>query len=499
MATKKYFEIGDLVWAKTQSFPFWPARIVKPPTDAKSSAPEMERHYIFFFGIENCTWIQDENIVHHSEEMVQAAAFNEENSNSLELAIKQITEEAPKEAKLLVKEQAAAFNEENSNSLELAIKQITEEAPKEAKLLVKEKESPEVSTSGTKKKTAKVERRKRKTESSGVRKKAANKRISTVTKQDFIEPQLDPIINLWEFNEAVRAKNVIPSNKKIGFIGLGMMGQRLVKNLLTTNHQVTVWNRTLEKCIDFVRAGAALAQSPCDIVRKCDIIFCCVSDSEASKAVVFGHQGILLGLDRSPPGSKGYVEMTTMDPTTSIEIGGVITHKGGRYLEAPINGSWKTAENGNLIILSAGDRQLFRNCKSCFTTFSKISRHLSFDVGCASKMNLINSMLIGTAQAAFAEAMALVRCCNLSQDIYLQILKHGPLNSRFIREKGSALLAGDFSPNISLKYQQKDLHLALSLGNDCGQPMSVTATANQVFQRAKLHDFTDVYADYLSN
>ncbi|KAF8785094.1 putative oxidoreductase GLYR1 like protein [Argiope bruennichi] len=472
MASKKYFDIGDLVWAKMKSFPFWPAKIVNPPTDTKYSALKKARHYVFFFGSENYAWIQDQNIVHHSEEMLQTAS-----------------------------------NKKQSNGLKLAIKQIIEEAPKKAKSLAKEKESPEVSTSGTEKKTAEVQRMKRKTESPRVRKKAApkrrivdgtaNKRTYSVTRHGYVEPELGPVINLHEPNETVRVKDVRPSKAKIGFIGLGMMGQRLAKNLLITNHKVTVWNRTFEKCIDFARGGASFALSPCDVVQKCDIIFCCVSDSKASKSVVFGHRGILAGLERSPRGSKGYVEMTTMDPTTSIEIAEAITNKGGRYLEAAITGSLEMAEGGALLVLSAGNRELFLKCKSCFFAFSDNAYHLSCDVGKGFKMRLIHSALIGVLQAAFAEAMVLLERCNVSQINFLEILELGPLYSRLISEKGRFFLQSrSFPTDNSLKYQQKDLQLALSLDTDGKQPMLITAAANEIFKRAKFNNYSDVYALY---
>ncbi|XP_055946540.1 cytokine-like nuclear factor N-PAC isoform X1 [Argiope bruennichi] len=530
MVAKKDFDIGDLVWAKMKCFPFWPAKIAKPPTDAKSSTPKKAQHYVFFFGSENYAWIQDENIVYHSEEMLQSA--NKKKSTLLKLAIKQITEEAPKKAKSLVKEKESL------------------------------KKSPEASTSGTEKKVAKVQRMKMKTESPKVRKKVAPKRrvmdespnrrspplqfserptedysqsinnappnvnhnriaiirpldeqqhrprpppssttthtSSAITRRDYFELQPGPTLDLSEPSEAIKAKNVRPSDKKIGFIGLGMMGQRLVKNLLTSNHKVTIWNRTPEKCVEFAKVGAVIAQTPGDVVEKCDIIFCCVSGPEASKSLVFGNCGILSGLERSSPGSKGYVEMTTMDPTTSIEIAEAITHKGGRYLEAPISGSRKMAEDGTLLILGAGDRELFTYCESCFFALSKNAYYLSCDVGSGSKMNLILSMLVGVSHAALAEAMALVERSGLSQTNFLEILELSPLNSPLLTDKGQAMLSRLFTTNSSLKYQQKDLNLALSLGNSVSQPMLITAAANELFKHAKLlrysdHDVSAVY------
>ncbi|XP_055930029.1 cytokine-like nuclear factor N-PAC [Argiope bruennichi] len=510
MAAKKDLNIGDLVWAKMKGFPLWPAKIVEPPTDRKST-PKKSRHYVFFFGSLNYSWIQDENIVRHSEEMLQSTS-SKKKSTLLKLAIKQIIEEAPKQAKSLVKENK--YPEKSSEVLTSGIEkeiakvqrkkvkterqeQFIEEAPTQAKSLVKENESLEALTSGTEKKMAKVQRKKLKTESQEVCKRILPKRRckdkseyerTGITSTEF---QPFPTFDLHKPNETRKAQIVIPSQKKIGFIGLGMMGQRLVKNLLTSNHKVTVWNRTPEKCVDFAKVGAELAQTPSDVVENCDIIFCCVSGPEASKSVVFGKCGILSGLEKSPPGSKSYVEMTTLDPTTSIDIAEAINIAGGRYLEAPFSGSIKNVEDGNMLILCAGEKEVFYSSYSCLATFSNIMHYLGYDVGKASKMNLILSTFVGVSYVALAEAMALVEHCNLSQVDFLEIMELGPICSPLLTEKGEAIISRIFKTNNSLKYQQKDITLALTLDNDCGHPMSVSTAANEVFQRAKLRNYSD--------
>ncbi|KAF8785508.1 cytokine-like nuclear factor N-PAC [Argiope bruennichi] len=461
MAAKKHFNVGDLIWAKMKGFPFWPGRIAKPPTDARSSAPKKTRHYVFFFGSENHAWIKDQNIVHHSEEMLQSASTKKK-SNSLKLAIKQITKEAPKNAKLLVKAKKSL------------------------------KKSREVSASGTEKKIAKykkkVQRMKVKTESPKVRKKVLSKRRVISSRFTRRELQPGPTRNLHEPR---------PSDKKIGFIGLGKMGKTLVKHLLTSNHMVTIYDTTFNNCRDFIQFGVTIALTPDDVVQMCDIIFCCVSDSEAVKRVVFGNDGILSGLERSPPGSKGYVEMTTMDSTTSIEIAEAITSKGGRYLQATLCGTTTMAENGSLLILSAGDQQVFIDCNTCFCSFSGIARLLSYDVGCLSKINIINNMLIGISHVALAECLTFVERCNLNPDLFMDIVENSQLGSPLLAHIGESLLSRAFPNDTSaVKRQQKDLQLALSLDTNGELKMFVTAMANELFKRAKRDHYSDVYDVY---
>ncbi|XP_055929800.1 cytokine-like nuclear factor N-PAC [Argiope bruennichi] len=557
MAVNKDFSIGDFVWAKMKGFPFWPAKIVEPPTDKKST-PKKTRHYVFFFGSLNYAWIQDENIVRHSEEMLQSTS-SKKKSALLKIAIKQIIEEAPKQAKSLVKEieypeksPEVLTSGPEKNIAKVQRKKVkteaeeenTTDAPKQAKSLFKENESPEVLTSGTEKKISKVQRKKVKKENQEVRKRVLPKRCCTDKSdyertsppqklikrptEDFSElntpPNLNykriavsrpldeypssgitssefqsfPTFDLHEPNEAIKAKNVTPSHKKIGFLGLGMLGQRLVKNLLTSNHKVTVWNRTPEKGADFAKVGAELAHTPSDVVENSDIIFCCVSGPEASKSLVFGNYGVLSGLEKSPPGSKSYVEMTALDPTTSINIAEAITRKGGRYLEAPFSGSLKSVEDGSLLILCAGDKKVFVSCYSCFFTLSRNAYYLGSDVGSGSKMNLILSTLVGVSSVAFAEAMALVERCNLSQVDFFEIMELGPICSPLLKELGKAIISRNFKTNTSLKHQQRDITLALALDNDRELPMSVTTAANEVCERAKLrnnsdHDVSAVY------
>ena len=123
-----------------------------------------------------------------------------------------------------------------------------------------------------------------------------------------------------------------------------------------------MWNRTAEKCKDFVKAGAKEAMTPGDVIAECDITFSCVSDPQAAKDMVFGNCGVLSEINTV----KGYVEMTGIDADTSQDIAEAINLKGGRYLEAQVQGSKDESNDGTLVVLVAGDRSLFDDCQSCF-------------------------------------------------------------------------------------------------------------------------------------
>lgn len=230
--------------------------------------------------------------------------------------------------------------------------------------------------------------------------------------------------DVTHISETLKQKKITASKLKFGFIGLGIMGCGIVKNLLNSNHKVYVWNRTEAKSRKFEQIGAEIALTPVDVIDNSDITFSCVSDPAVCKDVsnsynsvfpskilmhmfwfqlIFGNCGIasaqnLLG--------KGYVEMTSIDTDTSKDISEALTMRGARYLEAQIQGSKEQAEEGTLIILAAGDRNLFEECQTCFEAMGKNSFFLG-DVGNASKMNLVLQTLAGITMAGLSEALAL--------------------------------------------------------------------------------------------
>ncbi|EDS37608.1 3-hydroxyisobutyrate dehydrogenase [Culex quinquefasciatus] len=302
-----------------------------------------------------------------------------------------------------------------------------------------------------------------------------------------------PEIDMSSVSNALQSRNIQASNLKFGFLGLGIMGCGIVKNLLNSGHSVVVWNRTATKCRKFQEAGAEVADTPSDVIEMTDVTFSCVSDPQVAKDLVFGNCGVM----SANLVGKGYVEMTGVDPETSQDIAEQIISKGGRYLEAQIQGSKNQAEEGTLIILAAGERLLFEECQTCFEAISRNSFYLG-DVGNATKMNLVLQMIHGVTLAGIAEGLALADRAGLQQKDVLEVLELTNMSSEMLLQKGNAIIKGEFPTHQPLKHMQKDLKLALGMADGLEQSLPITAASNEVYKHAKRlgygsHDASAVY------
>ncbi|CAG7717186.1 unnamed protein product [Allacma fusca] len=246
-------------------------------------------------------------------------------------------------------------------------------------------------------------------------------------------------------------------------------------------------------CKTFVEAGAQQGMTPSDVITMSDITFACVSDPQAAKDMVFGNCGVLQEITPN----KGYIEMTGTDSETSQDIAEAIASKGGRYLEAQIQGSRTESHEGTLIILAAGERSLYEECQSAFQSMGKHSFYLG-DVGNASKMNLVLQLISGVSLSGLAEGMALADRAGLQQKDVMEILSLTKLSSPIFQDKGSAIIDGNYPTHQPLQHMQKDLNLALGMGHMLEQPLPLAASANEVFKHARRlgygdHDVAAVY------
>ncbi|XP_058094418.1 glyoxylate/succinic semialdehyde reductase 1 [Magnolia sinica] len=280
---------------------------------------------------------------------------------------------------------------------------------------------------------------------------------------------------------------------EVGFLGLGIMGKAMALNLLRNGFKVTVWNRTLSKCDELVEHGASVGETPAAVIKKCKYTIAILSDPSAAFSVVFDKDGVLEEICNG----KGYIDMSTVDAETSSKISKAITEKGGYFLEAPVSGSKKPAEDGQLVILAAGEKTLYDEVIPAFDVLGKKSFFLG-QIGNGAKMKLVINMIMGSMMNALSEGLVLAERSGLEQQKLLDILDLGGIANPMFKQKGPAMIQGSFPPAFPLKHQQKDMRLALALGDENAVAMPVAAAANEAFKKARSlglgdKDFSAVY------
>lgn len=273
---------------------------------------------------------------------------------------------------------------------------------------------------------------------------------------------------------------------KLGFLGLGIMGSGMAANLLKAGFGVTVWNRNAAKCQPLVDAGATQAATPADVAAASDITFAMLADPVAALEVALGPFGVVEGMG---PG-KGYVDMSTVDVPTTVSIAAAVKEAGGKFLEAPVSGTKKPAIDGTLIILAGGDQGLY---EQSLPALEKMGKKVVFlgETGNGARMKLVVNMIMGGMMAIFCEGVALSDRCGLQKTDLFDVLAAGALANPMFQIKGNMIASGDYATSFPLKHMQKDLRLALALGDELSQPLSSAAAANSAFIRARQQGWAD--------
>ncbi|XP_075422285.1 cytokine-like nuclear factor N-PAC isoform X1 [Ascaphus truei] len=566
---------GDLVWGKLGRYPPWPGKIVNAPKDLKKPRGK-KCFFVKFFGTEDHAWIKVEQLKPYhvnKEEMIKAnkgkrfqqavdavedflkkVKAKEQNSlhNSSEEKGKQGTS-GKKEGK--TKKSSGEGKKKSSSSYSL-LKKPSDQSPRKRGRPPKEVKGSAFPQPSSLKKlamktvsrfswpppTSELQHSKddphfhhfllSQTEKEDLAGnhwlnpahrsygtemilKKPSVTYQAISKRFKVSEEETGSTSIQAADSTALNGSITPTDKKIGFLGLGLMGSGIVSNLLKMGHTVTVWNRTAEKkttggihseggdqdenrkCDLFIQEGANLGRTPAEVVSTCDITFACVADPKAAKDLVLGPSGVLQGIR---PG-KCYVDMSTVDPETVAEVAQVIVSRGGRFLEAPVSGNQQLSNDGMLVILAAGDQGVYEDCSSCFQAIGKASFFLG-DVGNAARMMLILNMVQGSFMATIAEGMTLAQVTGQSQQTLLDILNQGQVASIFLDQKCQNILQGNFKPDFYLKYIQKDLRLAIALGDSVNHPTPMAAAANEVYKRAKALDQSDndmsaVYRAYI--
>lgn len=264
------------------------------------------------------------------------------------------------------------------------------------------------------------------------------------------------------------------------------MGSPMAVNLLKAGCDVTVWNRTRSKCEHLINLGARYETSPAEVAASCNVTFAMLADPESAVNVACGTNGAAEGMS---PG-KGYVDVSTVDAATSSLIGKHIRQTGASFLEAPVSGSKKPAEDGQLIFLTAGDADLYEMVAPLLDIMGK-SRFYLGEVGNGAAMKLVVNMIMGSMMASFSEGLVLGEKVGLDPNVVVEVISQGAISSPMFSLKGPSMVKAQYPTAFPLKHQQKDLRLALALAESVSQPIPVAAAANELYKAAKSHGLSD--------
>ncbi|MEO2005973.1 MAG: NAD(P)-dependent oxidoreductase [Candidatus Poribacteria bacterium] len=268
------------------------------------------------------------------------------------------------------------------------------------------------------------------------------------------------------------------SKPNVGFIGLGIMGAPMARNLIDAGYSLTVWNRSQAR-IDAVAAhGATAAGSAAEVAAKSDIIITIVTDSPDVESVVLGPHGVIEG---AASGSI-VVDMTTMSPAITRDIAAKLAENGVQMLDAPVSGGDIGAQNGTLSIMVGGPEDAFNRALPLFEVMGQNIVHASDDNGLGQYVKLCNQVAVVGNLLAACEAMALGKRAGLDLDKMVAAISKGAAGSWALTNLAPRLVQGDWEPGFMVDLQQKDLRLVLEAAAELDLPLPGTALVNNLFR-----------------
>ncbi len=262
----------------------------------------------------------------------------------------------------------------------------------------------------------------------------------------------------------------------IGFIGLGIMGRPMARNLLKAGYPLVVHNRSRAAVDELAAAGARAASSPRDVAGQCDVLITMLPSSPDVEAVALGPDGIIAG---ARPGLV-YADMSTISPLVSQKVGRALEPRGVRMLDAPVSGGEKGAIEGTLSIMVGGDRAVFEQVLPVFQALGRTVTYLG-PLGSGGFTKLANQIIVALNLTALAEALTLARKAGLDREATLRALAGGLAGSRCLEQKTPNYLSGSYQPGFKVDLHYKDLGLIMEAARALGVPVPTTAVVQELF------------------
>ncbi len=268
------------------------------------------------------------------------------------------------------------------------------------------------------------------------------------------------------------------SKPTIGFIGLGIMGKPMARNLMRAGYPLIVFNRSRAPMDELAAEGAATGASPADVAARADIIILMLPDSPDVEQVVFGPVGVAEGIR---PGSI-LIDMSSISPVTAVKVAQELGKKGVKVLDAPVSGGDVGARQGTLSIMVGGPEEVFNEALPVFQALGK-NIVLCGAHGAGQITKLCNQILVALQLEAVAEALVLGAKAGVDPAKIVQVLGGGLARCGVLETRGMRILNRDFAPGFRVRLHYKDLNNALAAAKAYEVPLPVTALVAEMFKR----------------
>ena len=267
----------------------------------------------------------------------------------------------------------------------------------------------------------------------------------------------------------------------IGFIGLGIMGKPMAKNLLKAGHKLVVYDIQDAPVSELVQAGVTAGESPRDVAAQCELIITMLPNSPHVKQAVLGKNGVIEG---AKPGSV-LIDMSSIAPLVSREVAAELAGKGIEMLDAPVSGGEPKAIDGTLAIMVGGKEAVFERVKDVLLKMGG-SAVLCGEIGAGNVTKLANQIIVALNIAAMSEAFVLATKSGVDPERVFNAIKGGLAGSTVLNAKAPMVLEGNYKPGFRIELHIKDLQNALDTAHETGVPIPLTSQVMEMMQALKV-------------
>ncbi len=269
----------------------------------------------------------------------------------------------------------------------------------------------------------------------------------------------------------------MPDKPKIGFIGLGIMGKPMARNLMKAGYQLVVFDVRAEPVEELVTDGAARGESSRDVAARSEVVITMLPDGPDVERAVLGPDGVLEGAKRG----STVVDMSSISPLVAQKVGAECAKKGVDFLDAPVSGGEPGAINATLAIMVGGKKEVFQKMEPILKVMGS-SVTLTGDVGAGNYTKLANQIMVACNIAAMGEALVLATKAGLDPEVVFNAVKGGLAGSAVLNAKAPMVISRNFKPGFRIRLHQKDLRNTLLAAEALKVPLPLTAMVQQILE-----------------